>query len=33
MKAHCAIETAEDRLYSVGADNREHGDRHQSDRP
>ena len=28
MEAHCAIETAKDRLEGVGADDREHGDRH-----
>ena len=28
MEADCAIETAKNRLEGVGADNREHGDRH-----
>jgi hypothetical protein len=33
MEAHRAIETAKNRLQGVGADNREHRDRHQSNRP
>jgi hypothetical protein len=28
VEADCAIEAAKDRLEGVGADNREHGDRH-----
>jgi hypothetical protein len=33
VEANRAIETAKDRLQGVGPDNREHGDRHQSNGP
>ena len=33
MEANCAIETAKNRFQGMRPDNREHGDRHQSNRP
>ena len=33
MEANCAINTAKNRFQGMRPDNREHGDRHQSNRP